>query len=131
MALMRWLWPIVILFLRPWSLLGIVPIVFGLLLGLSGVVQFRRSSTNIRPFREADKLVTTGPYRFTRNPMYLGLALALVGAWVLMGAVSPVLGILVFVVTADRWYVAFEEQMLQRKFGPEYDCYRCRVRRWV
>jgi protein-S-isoprenylcysteine O-methyltransferase Ste14 len=131
MALLRWLWPITTPFPRPWSLLGIVPILAGLLVGRSGIVQFRRARTNIRPFREADTLVTTGPFRFSRNPMYLGLVLVLLGAWILLGALSPVLGVVVFMVMADRWYIAFEERMLQQKFGPVYDAYRSRVRRWI
>ena len=130
MALLRRLWPITILFPAPWSFLGIVPILAGLLVGFSGIAQFRRVRTNIRPFREADTLVTTGPFRYTRNPMYLGLALVLFGAWVLLGALSPAIGIAVFVVTADRWYIRFEERMLRDKFGRDYDAYRSAVRRW-
>ena len=131
MALLRRLWPITALFPFPWSWLGIVPIIAGLLFGLSGFAQFRRAGTNIRPFRDADTLVTTGPFRYSRNPMYLGLVLALLGAWVLMGALSPLLGVVIFFVTADRWYIRFEEQMLQRNFSPDYDAYRSKVRRWI
>jgi protein-S-isoprenylcysteine O-methyltransferase Ste14 len=131
MALLRRAWPITTLFPFPWSLFGIVPIVSGVLLGISAVVQFRKARTNLRPFREADTLVTTGPFRYTRNPMYLGLVLALIGAWILMRALSPLLGVLIFIGTADRWYIQFEEEMLQRKFGPDFHAYRSRVRRWI
>jgi hypothetical protein len=54
MALLRWLWPVKMLFIMPWSMLGIVPLIAGLLSGLFGVYQFRGAGTNIRPFREAD-----------------------------------------------------------------------------
>jgi protein-S-isoprenylcysteine O-methyltransferase Ste14 len=131
MALLRWLWPIKMLFPMPWSLLGIVPIILGLISGFLGAFKFRSAGTNIRPFRDADKLVTTGPYRFTRNPMYLGLVLVLTGAWILMGALSPVIGVVIFVVTADRWYIRFEEKMLQQKFGAAFGEYRSKVRRWI
>ena len=131
MALLRWLWPIAVLFTPPWSFVGVVPVVAGLLLGFSGVARFRRTGTNVMPFREADVLVTTGPFRYTRNPMYLGLALVLLGAWVLLGGLSGVVGIAVFVVTADRWYIGYEERMLREKFGPDYDAYRSCVRRWI
>ena len=80
MGLLCWVWPMTILFPHPWSRLGIAPLIMSLLAGLSGVIAFRGANTNIRPFREADELVTTGPFRFTRNPMYLGLALILLGA---------------------------------------------------
>jgi protein-S-isoprenylcysteine O-methyltransferase Ste14 len=131
MFLLRWLWPITLLFPRPWSWLGLMPILVGVASGAMGAREFVRTKTNIRAFREADKLVTTGPFRYTRNPMYLGLALVLLGAWVLMGVLSPVLGVAIFVVTADRWYIRVEERMFHEKFGPEYDGYRSQVRRWI
>jgi len=131
MSLLRWLSPIAIIFPKPWSWLGILPICTGLMLGLSGVYQFRKAKTNIRPFREADTLVMSGIFRFTRNPMYFGIALLLAGVWVLLGALSPVIGIIVFVVVADRWYIQVEERMLSEKFGPAFEDYRVRVRRWI
>jgi protein-S-isoprenylcysteine O-methyltransferase Ste14 len=131
MAALRWLWPITTLFPRPWTLSGIGPIVLGLVTGILGAREFRKARTNIRPFREAGTLVTTGPYRYTRNPMYLGLVLVLTGAWMLMGALSPLLGVATFIVTADRWYIRVEEEMLRQKFGSDFDAYRSRVRRWI
>ena len=131
MGLLRWLWPIRMLSPFPYNLLGLVPLLLGLGVGIAGALTFRRAKTNIRPFKEADKLVTEGPFRYTRNPMYLGLSLVLAGIWLLLGALSPLLGMLIFVVTADRWYIAFEEHMLQRKFGPAFDAYRAKVRRWI
>ena len=131
MFLLRWLWPITLLFPRPWSWLGVVPILIGVAIGAMGAREFVRARTNIRPFKEADRLVTTGPFRYTRNPMYLGLALGLLGAWILLGALTPALGVVAFLVVADRWYIRFEEQMLRRKFGSAFDEYCGRVRRWA
>src|SRR4051812_14783208 len=124
MTLLRWLWPITVLFPRPWCWLGLLPIFIGLATGAMGIREFIKAKTNILPFREADKLVTTGPFRFTRNPMYLALVFCLVGAWILLGVLSPVLGVVLFFVVADRWYIQFEEQMLRRKFGPDFGEYR-------
>lgn len=131
MILLRWLWPITLIASFPYNLLGIVPIVLGLGLGIAGAITFRKAKTNMRPFKEADKLVTAGPYRFTRNPMYLGLSVVLVGVWLLLGVLSPLLGVPIFVIVTDRWYIAIEERMLQEKFGPEFDAYRAKVRRWI
>jgi protein-S-isoprenylcysteine O-methyltransferase Ste14 len=131
MGLLRWLGPVRMLFPFPYNLLGLVSIVFGLGVAIAGAMTFRKAKTNLRPFKEADKLVTAGPFRFTRNPMYLGLALVLTGVWLLLGALSPLLGPLVFVVTADRWYIAFEERMLRQKFGPDFDAYCSTTRRWL
>ena len=63
--------------------------------------------------------------------MYLGFALVLVGAWLLLDAWSPLLAVLAFVLAADRWYIAYEEQRLVIKFGQAYGAYKQRVRRWV
>jgi protein-S-isoprenylcysteine O-methyltransferase Ste14 len=63
--------------------------------------------------------------------MYLGLMLCLLGAWILLGALSPVLGVVAFLVVADRWYIRVEEQMLRQKFGHDFEDYCARVRRWL
>jgi protein-S-isoprenylcysteine O-methyltransferase Ste14 len=75
--------------------------------------------------------VVGGLYRFSRNPMYLGMGLMLVGAGVLLGALSPLFGVALFVIVADRWYIAFEEQAMQAHFGPAYAAYQARTRRWI
>jgi protein-S-isoprenylcysteine O-methyltransferase Ste14 len=131
MILVRYLWPVKVIFPFPYNLLGVLPVGLGLCLGFLGMLKFRKVKTNIRPFKEADKLVTDGPFHYTRNPMYLGIATVLVGACLLMGAVSPLLGVLIFVGVADRWYIRFEERMLQQKFGAAFDAYRSTTRRWL
>lgn len=130
MALLRWVWPVQIVLGYPTNLVGLVPAAMGLLIGVSGVLKFRRERTNIHPFRTADKLVTDGLYGYSRNPMYLGLTLILVGTWILLGAVSPVFGVLVFVVAASHWYIPGEERMMSEKFGKAYEEYRTKVGRW-
>lgn len=62
--------------------------------------------------------------------MYLGLTLILAGTWILLGAISPIFGVLVFVVISDRWYIPGEERMLHEKFGKAYEEYRTNVGRW-
>jgi len=131
MVLLRWLLPIQMLFPFPCNMFGVAPILLGVFVAITGVVTFRKARTNILPFKEADKLVTSGPFRFTRNPMYLGLSLVLTGIWLLLGCLTPLLGVLIFVITADRWYIAFEERMLEQKFGPAFVAYRARVGRWI
>ena len=131
MALLRMAWPAGVFLGYPANLAGLVAVALGLLIGVLGVVKFRRERTNIHPFKKADKLVTNGVYRYSRNPMYLGLTLILVGAWVLLGAVSPILGVLLFVLVADRWYIPGEERMLRERFGKFYEEYRTEVRRWL
>jgi protein-S-isoprenylcysteine O-methyltransferase Ste14 len=131
MILMRWFWPMMVFAPFPYNLLGIVLIILGLAMGIAGAATFQRARTNPWAFVEADKLVTSGPYGFTRNPMYLGLGVALTGVSLLLGSLSSLLVVPVFVVVADRWFIAFEERMLKRKFGGAFDTYRANVRRWI
>ncbi|GGB61136.1 isoprenylcysteine carboxyl methyltransferase [Roseibium aquae] len=114
--------------------LGLGFAVAGLLLEGWGVGRFIRRKTTVNPLRpqKASSLVIEGPYRFTRNPMYLGLALLLT-AWSLhLGAVLP--GALV--IAAVLWYLTEfqikpEEAALEILFGAQYHAYKSRVRRWI
>lgn len=103
----------------------------GLLVMFWGIATFVRSRTAVMPHLPASRLVTSGPYRFTRNPMYVGLTLTYVGlallidtAWPLF--VLPLVLVLLVVVVVRR-----EERYLERAFGEAYRSYRHRVRRWV
>lgn len=107
-----------------------VPLAAGVLLLVAARLRFVRHRTNIMTFGVPDRLVTDGPYRFTRNPMYLGFALVLLGAAAGSGRLVPLLLALVFVPVADRWYIAFEERRLAEVFGDTWQDYRRRVRRW-
>ena len=75
--------------------------------------------------------MTTGPYRFTRNPAYLGMALTYVGIALLSSAVWVLLPLPLVLAVIDRGVIAREERYLQRKFGEEYLSYKRTVRRWV
>jgi protein-S-isoprenylcysteine O-methyltransferase Ste14 len=114
----------------PWNWLGIVPLVGGMAFGATGARLFARRRTNIDTFGDPTILVTDGPFSFSRNPMYLGFALFLTGAGIVLGALWPLLAGLTFWVVADRWYIPFEEAAMQRRFGEQYDAYRRKVRRW-
>jgi protein-S-isoprenylcysteine O-methyltransferase Ste14 len=131
MVLLRRLWPVRLIIGYPLNLLGLGPLILGLAIGMSAVVKFLKERTNIHPFKKPDKLVTDGVYRYGRNPMYLGLALILAGSWILLGAVSPLAGVLIFVAISDRYYIPPEEQMLGERFGESYENYRRAVRRWL
>jgi protein-S-isoprenylcysteine O-methyltransferase Ste14 len=94
-------------------------------------VRFWRASTSPLHIRPTTAIVTTGPYRFTRNPMYLSLALLYAGL-ALWFAVTWALVLLPMAIAVIRYYViAGEERYLERKFGQEYLDYKARVRRWI
>jgi protein-S-isoprenylcysteine O-methyltransferase Ste14 len=94
-------------------------------------VLFRLAQTTINPFGRASCLVTMGPYRFSRNPMYLGLVAILVGVVLLLGSVSPVLVVPAFAWLMQKRVIEPEERQLEEAFGEEYRTYRQRVRRWL
>ena len=98
-----------------------------------GILAFVRQRTTVNPLRpdNASALVTAGVYRFTRNPMYVGMAL-LLGAWaVQLSALWPFLGPLAFVLYMNRFQIASEERALQARFGDAWSAYAARVRRWL
>jgi protein-S-isoprenylcysteine O-methyltransferase Ste14 len=115
----------------PYTLPGAAVAALGLILTLAGARLFSRVGTNIKTFNEPGVLVTDGLFRWSRNPMYLGFALLLLGTAVLLGTTTPLLAPLLFALVADRWYIAFEERVLREKFGAEYAAYAGRTRRWV
>ena len=113
------------------QLIGGVIAIAGLLLTVSSAGLFRHRGTAVRPFQDSSVLVTTGPYRFTRNAMYLGMVLMLVGIGVLLGSTTPLAVVPLFVAVITRRYIAVEERIMSARFGAEYDAYRARVRRWL
>jgi protein-S-isoprenylcysteine O-methyltransferase Ste14 len=102
-------------------------------ISLAGVLAFRRVKTTVNPFkpRTASSLVTSGIYRVTRNPMYVGLLFVLVGWTVSLSSALALLGPVAFVFYIGRFQIAPEEQALSALFGSEYSAYKCRVRRWL
>ena len=118
------------LVVMPWRLIGLLPLVLGVALNLIADKAFHQAQTTVKSFQESTTLMTTGVFRFTRNPMYLGFLLTLGGVALLLGSVTPWLVIAPFIWLLDRAYIAVEEQMLAKTFGAAWDAYRARVRRW-
>lgn len=111
--------------------IGVVLIVGGLALAIAGVLTFKRAKTAIIPHHAATLLVSGGPYRFTRNPMYTGLTLTYIGLSVVTSMGWPLL-LLPFVLLAlYQLVITREERYLTSAFGEEYRAYRLRVGRWV
>jgi protein-S-isoprenylcysteine O-methyltransferase Ste14 len=113
------------------QVLGGVVIVVGLLLLVMANGLFVRAGTDVIPFRKVSTLVTTGIYRFTRNPMYLGMAAVLLGCALTVGVVPALLVPLIFVVIVEARFIRPEEQMLRELFPQEFPAYCQRVRRWL
>jgi len=118
-----------------WSLVvrlvGGAATVLGLWLMLSAATLFRRLGTAVPPWEPTSTLATEGPYRFTRNPMYLGMALIVGGLGLIGNAVWPLLALVPVIVIIRTQVIAREERYLEAKFGYEYRILETRVRRWL
>lgn len=121
---------------RPWlpvswaRPLGLVFLLAGLI-GIAGVVAFRRAGTTPNPWQPTTSLVTGGPYRFTRNPMYVGFTLWYLAATSWLNTLWPLLLLPLVLLVMQRGVIAREEAYLRRRFGREYEAYGARVRRWL
>jgi protein-S-isoprenylcysteine O-methyltransferase Ste14 len=110
---------------------GLVGLLIWLALFLSALATFRRARTTLIPNHPAAALVTRGPYRITRNPMYVSLVALYLGVTLLMNSWWPLLFLPVVVILIDRMVIAREERYLASAFPIEYAAYRKRVRRWL
>ena len=114
-------------------LCAVVLVCIGQSIGIAGIVAFRRAKTTVNPIkaRLASALVIRGVYRYTRNPMYLGLLLTLLAWAVFLANPIAVLWVVVYVLYITRFQIIPEERVLTSLFGAEYEAYKGRVRRWV
>jgi protein-S-isoprenylcysteine O-methyltransferase Ste14 len=129
-ALHSWL-PLLSLYpsLPGWS--GWLVVIPGLVLIIIALRGFKRAKTGAIPFSESTALVTDGIYRFTRNPMYLGMALILAGFALRLGSLSAWLPVFFFVFIIQRQFVRNEEIFLTAIYGDEFRQYCQKVRRWL
>jgi protein-S-isoprenylcysteine O-methyltransferase Ste14 len=111
--------------------LGAVLCVGGGALARSFFREFARARTPVSPYSKPTALVTSGPYRLTRNPGYVGMTLACAGIAVLASALWVLVPVALAVAIIDRGVIAREERFLERAFGGEYVRYTARVRRWL
>lgn len=111
--------------------LALVLILGGLLLDGMAAGLFRRLGTAVEPWKPSTALATDGPFRFSRNPIYLGFAITYVGLAVGMNSPITLLLLIPCLLVVDRFVIRKEEAYLASKFGTEYEAYRNRVRRWL
>ena len=113
------------------EILGVTLWGLGIILMVWGLVTFAMARTAILPMRPASRIVDHGPYRFTRNPMYVGMSLAYIGGAFVLNSVWALIFFPVVIAVLTRLVIAREERYLSSAFGEEYHDYRRRVRRWI
>jgi len=131
MVLLQFFMPVYQLIPYPWNATGIIPLALGMVLNITADKAFKITGTTVKPFEVSTKLVTSGAFRYSRNPMYLGMVMILTGVAFLLGALSPFIIIPVFAITMDRVFIVAEEKMLDEHFGYKWKQYKAEVRRWI
>ena len=124
---------------RPWSIpggaaltvAGLVMVLSGIALTIWSVVTFRSAHTTVIPWEQVSAMVTTGPFRFSRNPIYLADAIAYLGGTLLIRSWWPLVAVPGVLWVMRRQVIDREETYLGERFGDVYREYRLRVRRWL
>ncbi|UCC71930.1 MAG: isoprenylcysteine carboxylmethyltransferase family protein [Gemmatimonadota bacterium] len=128
---LHFLMPVATVIAWPWRLVGIGPLVTGVIINVIADRAFQKAGTTVKPFQQSSALITSGVYRFSRHPMYLGIVLTIVGIACLMGSLAPFAVIPFLALLLDRRFIRIEERMLEERFDEAWLQYKARVRRWI
>ena len=131
MVALHFSFPAAIIIRIPWNLVGMIPLAAGVILNLVADKDFKQHRTTVKPFEESTVLLTSGVYRLSRNPMYLGFELILIGVALLLGSLTPLAVVLLFPLLMEARFIRAEERMLDRQFGRSWSAYQEEVRRWI
>jgi protein-S-isoprenylcysteine O-methyltransferase Ste14 len=115
----------------PYQLIAGVSIVFGFTVMTWAWLQFRKSDTAVCPTSITSRIVTNGAYKYSQNPMYLGMLIMLTGASFLMGTIPSMLAPIGFFIIIDKVFIPYEEEKLLSDFGDVYSKYQMATRRWL
>ena len=115
------------------QIVSVIILFIGLIVIVSPVVDFIKSKTTVNPvkFKNVNRLVTTGIYRYSRNPMYLGMILIIISTTVYYLNFLSIFSPLIFYIWINKFQISREEIFLEDKFGNEYLKYKSKTRRWI
>jgi protein-S-isoprenylcysteine O-methyltransferase Ste14 len=134
MAALHWLYvplPALWIISWPWNLLGVLPLAGGAWITLWADRLFKQLGTTVKPGERASRLVTEGPYRISRHPMYVGMTAILAGVAVLLATAAPWLAVAFFAAVMAAKFIPAEERAMEAAFGDAYLQYKRRVRPWL
>jgi protein-S-isoprenylcysteine O-methyltransferase Ste14 len=129
--LLHWFKPWYLPHAWPVRIVGVGLIAAAAALGIWGERTLKRGGTNVNPREPTLAIVSDGPYRFTRNPLYLALAGLCLGIALAVGTVWPLVFLVPVLLITHYGIIKREERYLARKFGEPYGAYMARVRRWI
>ena len=128
---LHFLYPIKKILFPPFTYLGFLLIIAGIILNLWTDRLFKKMNTTVKPFKDPTMFLTSGPFRISRHPMYLGMTSILLGVAIIHGTIITFLFPALFVTIMELFFIPFEEKNLDRIFGLKYSDYKKKVRRWI
>ena len=128
---LHFIFPIKKIIFPPYTYFGWIFIIFGAVLNLWTDSLFKKNKTTVKPFEKPAELITVGPFKISRHPMYLGMTAILLGVAILHGTLITLIFPLIFIVLSETLFLSQEEKNLEETFGENYINYKNRVRRWL
>ncbi len=123
--------PIRAMLSNPYNYLGIIPFLLGAIMTTQTARLIKKRDTHISPYGKPRKLLVEGWFKISRNPIYLGFILSLIGIWLYLGSWSPILGVLLFMTIIHFRFIPMEERNMETAFGADYLDYQSKVRKWI
>ncbi len=117
--------------ISPLKWIGIPLILFGIILNLWTDALFKKLKTTVKPHEIPSTLITTGPFKISRHPMYIGMLSILLGASLICGTIVTLVFPIIFIILMEILFIPMEENHLQKQFGEEYFLYKKGTRRWI
>jgi len=130
-VLLHFLFPIKQIVYPPVTYFGWVLIIAGSALNIWTDQLFKKHKTTVKPDEKPSKLIDYGPFSFSRNPMYLGMAAILFGVGIFLGTIISFTGAVFFIAAMEIYFIPDEEKFMSEAFGAEFERYKNKVRRWI
>ncbi|MBL7055642.1 isoprenylcysteine carboxylmethyltransferase family protein [Candidatus Woesearchaeota archaeon] len=131
LLIINYVFPTQKIFSKPLNYSGIIFIVLGISLIVWAAISFKKQNTPKDPFKKPTAVVVDGPFRYSRNPMYLGLTTVLLGTSFLNGSWLILMTPTLFIITIQIFFIPMEETKMENLFGTKYLDYKSKVRRWI
>lgn len=130
-GLFHFILPIVKFIHYPFNLISLIPFAFGINSSIWGHFTYKKLNTTIEPYEKSTLLITDGLYKYTRNPIYLGMLAILFGFSLFLGTIGVFIAPVGFFITINTIFIPYEEKDLEETFGKSYLGYKHRIKRWL